>query len=370
LCLEGIVLRTDASANIVDRIYEAAAVPELWPAVLQDLAETVQAFGMHFAHRTVETVTWTMTENMGELTAAYLAGGWNLRPDDRAVLLLNEQYPGFRTESDYWPEDEQEELPLYRDFLIPRGFRASAASFLQGTHDDALLIGLEGFASRASARSAIPVLDGFRPHLARAISLSVQLRQAQLDASMKALDVAGIGAAVVSPDGRLRAVSDRFAERLGEAMSLEGGRLRFADRFLHAQFAEALLAIEVEARSRSIGVAPVDDRAPFAIHLLPLRLGARDVFGWDGVLLLLAEPHNASVPNADLLRLLFDLTPAEARLSRLIGEGRSLAEASRALRIAEATARVHLRSVFLKTGVTRQAELVRLLVGLRPPDLR
>jgi DNA-binding CsgD family transcriptional regulator len=72
---------------------------------------------------------------------------------------------------------------------------------------------------------------------------------------------------------------------------------------------------------------------------------------------------NRVLPNADLLRLLFDLTLAEARIARLLLEGRTLNQAAAAAQIAYATARVHLRSIFAKTGVHRQAELVQLLNG-------
>jgi DNA-binding CsgD family transcriptional regulator len=44
--------------------------------------------------------------------------------------------------------------------------------------------------------------------------------------------------------------------------------------------------------------------------------------------------------------------------------GRTLAQASRRLGIMPQTARTHLKRVFSKTGVTRQAELVRLLLPL------
>jgi DNA-binding CsgD family transcriptional regulator len=44
--------------------------------------------------------------------------------------------------------------------------------------------------------------------------------------------------------------------------------------------------------------------------------------------------------------------------------GRTLAQTSRRLGIRPETARTHLKRVFSKTGVSRQAELVRLLLPL------
>jgi DNA-binding CsgD family transcriptional regulator len=60
----------------------------------------------------------------------------------------------------------------------------------------------------------------------------------------------------------------------------------------------------------------------------------------------------------------FDLTPAETRvLASLLG-GHTLADTAIALRVAGATARTHLENIFSKTGVSRQADLMRLRSGL------
>ncbi|MFK0089125.1 helix-turn-helix transcriptional regulator [Pseudomonas sp. NPDC090755] len=68
---------------------------------------------------------------------------------------------------------------------------------------------------------------------------------------------------------------------------------------------------------------------------------------------------------------LYNLTPAETGLALELANGLSLEEASELLNIRRNTARAHLRSIFSKTGVRRQTELVRILlnsvVALGPP---
>jgi catechol 2,3-dioxygenase-like lactoylglutathione lyase family enzyme len=64
------------------------------------------------------------------------------------------------------------------------------------------------------------------------------------------------------------------------------------------------------------------------------------------------------------LRALFGLTQGEARVATAIFEGMSMREASDALRIAHNTVRVQLARVYEKTGVTRQAELVKMMMRL------
>ncbi|WP_233809918.1 helix-turn-helix transcriptional regulator [Paraburkholderia sp. HP33-1] len=65
----------------------------------------------------------------------------------------------------------------------------------------------------------------------------------------------------------------------------------------------------------------------------------------------------------DILRQLFDFTPAESQLAIELTNGLSLDEAAEKLGIRRNTARAHLRAIFSKAGVTRQSELVRVMLN-------
>ena len=62
----------------------------------------------------------------------------------------------------------------------------------------------------------------------------------------------------------------------------------------------------------------------------------------------------------------FALTVRETAVACLLIEGATLADVARGLDMQVGTVRVHLRSIFAKTGTNRQAELVALLGRLRP----
>ncbi|MBF5007486.1 helix-turn-helix transcriptional regulator [Diaphorobacter caeni] len=68
-------------------------------------------------------------------------------------------------------------------------------------------------------------------------------------------------------------------------------------------------------------------------------------------------------PPVKLAQQLFQLTPAETSLAIQLANGLSLEEAAEALNIRRNTARAHLRSIFSKTGVRRQTELVRIFLN-------
>jgi DNA-binding CsgD family transcriptional regulator len=80
-------------------------------------------------------------------------------------------------------------------------------------------------------------------------------------------------------------------------------------------------------------------------------------------MLVVTPVDRARVASATVLQGLFDLTPAEARVAKDIGEGRSIAEIAAKNGLAVETVRSYLKAVLAKTGLHRQPELVSLLAG-------
>jgi DNA-binding CsgD family transcriptional regulator len=77
------------------------------------------------------------------------------------------------------------------------------------------------------------------------------------------------------------------------------------------------------------------------------------------VVVLIEEPtHAVARPSAAFAKK-YKLSPAEAGLAARLVSGMSLKQAAAAIGVSENTVRSHLKRVFVKTGVRRQAELVR-----------
>lgn len=81
------------------------------------------------------------------------------------------------------------------------------------------------------------------------------------------------------------------------------------------------------------------------------------------VAIFVRDSEGKSEPPMRLAQQLFQLTPAETSLAIQLANGLSLDEASEVLNIRRNTARAHLRSIFSKTGVRRQTELVRIFLN-------
>jgi DNA-binding CsgD family transcriptional regulator len=74
--------------------------------------------------------------------------------------------------------------------------------------------------------------------------------------------------------------------------------------------------------------------------------------------LLFRDPDSAVAPQGASISAVYDLSPAEGRLVAQLVAGDSLTEAARRAGISLNTAKTQLKSVFARTGFTRQAQLV------------
>jgi DNA-binding CsgD family transcriptional regulator len=80
-------------------------------------------------------------------------------------------------------------------------------------------------------------------------------------------------------------------------------------------------------------------------------------------LVRIIEPHSGSTLTANH-GALFDLTPRELQIAEALLHGHSLESLASVLGISRNTARVHVQSLFHKTGMNRQVDLVHLLADI------
>ena len=78
-------------------------------------------------------------------------------------------------------------------------------------------------------------------------------------------------------------------------------------------------------------------------------------------ILAIVDPDEHREPALFLLRQMFDLTAAEARVALCLTRGLETREIAAAHKVAEGTIRTQLKSLFTKTGTNRRAQLVAFL---------
>ena len=79
-------------------------------------------------------------------------------------------------------------------------------------------------------------------------------------------------------------------------------------------------------------------------------------------IVFVGDPEAREDTDEELLRMLYGLSDAEARVAALLVRAKSVKEVSEGLQVSLNTVRTHLKRIFEKTGTRRQAELVQLVL--------
>lgn len=106
-----------------------------------------------------------------------------------------------------------------------------------------------------------------------------------------------------------------------------------------------------------------DMKLAVRLHAASSLDGLRDALPNAYLALVAWNPWDTPQLDGQVLRELFRLTPREAELALALALGASPRQAAEELQVSVETARTYLRRIFRKTGVARQADLVRLVVS-------
>lgn len=378
--------------RLVNLIYEGAVDPRAWPGIVQTVAAYVGA-------------------PMGRLFTPFVEperGPFDIAAGipEPAVRQWRAQYAGhdlwaqaavardcFRegrvlTDSDLVPEGEFARSVIYREHLAQLGIGRMCSGIVFDRRSPAVLpTQFSAFRELAAQRFGDEERRRMRwvlPHLSRALGVLYRLRDAEqkVAASLAALDRLATGVMLLDAAGAV-AHLNREAERIvAEADGLAlgpdgGGEARLAVQDAGAQ--EALRTVLESVLNPALGdakhfcasveVRRPSGRPPFVLQLAPLpeEAGFAGRAGPAVAIVFVTDPAAPHRFDPKLLRQVYGVTPAEARLAERLHAGDTLAAAAARRGIGEETARTQLRGLFAKTGTHRQSDLMRLLISLASP---
>jgi DNA-binding CsgD family transcriptional regulator len=270
---------------------------------------------------------------------------------------------------------------FYNDWLHPQGVEDLLAAKVTDVGGRGIL----AFAVPARLGSfdadAVRLVKLLVPHLQLAVRTHRHLHGLilQRDGALAALDL--LARPILFVDRAARVVlANRAAERLlDEADGLSsdhGGGLRTATMEQTAQLRRLIAQAGGLVCDPAFGGSLLLDRPsgalPFVVTVMPPLapegqsvLPVREA----GAIVLVATQSDDVSVSQQVLQSVFELTPAEARVTQVLLRGGGIKAAARTLGIAPSTVRTHLLRVFAKTGTARQAELVRRLghLAVTPP---
>ncbi|NQD73583.1 LuxR C-terminal-related transcriptional regulator [Pseudomonas sp. CM27] len=211
----------------------------------------------------------------------------------------------------------------------------------------------------------------FLPHLRRALQVHNLLDRSESlsDLYSQAISRLSVATLVLDESGSVLRVNPVAQDILASAdgLKLVGGRLeatypsdnRELQRLIRAAFSpDAPKSAEAMSVTRPSGLVNLG----LVVESIP-SLDWAEEKGKPAALVYIRDAASKSLASEVVTKQLFNLTRAETALAMELANGLSLEEAAEVLNIRRNTARAHLRSIFSKTGVRRQTELVRILLN-------
>lgn len=222
----------------------------------------------------------------------------------------------------------------------------------------------------------VKLMSGLVPHLQQALRTQDKLA-ALADSAVElagALEVVRHGIIITAGEHiviNLNSAAERIV-RAEDGLCIRSGRIAAtttrAEQELHCAIQKALAVDRSAVRTgRSLTCCRPSGKRPYVIHVLPSNRRDDDQpLRQPMAMVLIIDPEDEPEPTAALLRRLYHLTEAEAQVALHVMHGSDLKQIAEELSISWTTVRTHLQHVFDKTDTHRQADLVRLLIGLSP----
>jgi DNA-binding CsgD family transcriptional regulator/PAS domain-containing protein len=364
------------TADLVRSIYEACLEPARWREAMAQIATAVGSHGGHLmlwderrAAPLFNLDVGVGSPDAGRLYEAYY-GGIDPRRQYAMARPVGEWNPCHRICDDKVVAGNE----FYQDYLIPTvGCRYMAGVRLAAEDGLHAMLAIGRRADRRAVpfeESELRLLRALTPHLRLAVRMQSRIGRLENETALReeALDLLTMAVFIVDRDSAVR-----YANAAADALLNDPqGPVRSRSGRLQARIARqsAVLDGAVKAavdRGEGGGLAlSAGQRGACHCVVVPLgpRLQSTSMWQRPTALLLVSNAAPGCVVDRKLLQALFRLTPSEARLAAGLAGGRTLEAVAAESAVSILTVRAHLRAVFVKVGVNRQADLLALLERL------
>lgn len=362
--------------RLIGDIYDAALGSSRWPDVLAQIASFVggQAAGL------------LSKDSVSKYGNVYYQSG----VDPYYVELYSDVYWKFDPVArlaeceigqivsvpDLMSYDEFRAGRFFREWAQPQGWIDAANAILEKTATScAYLTVLRNVASGMVDDELRRRMQLVVPHVRRAVRTGRVIDLTQAEAATYADILDGLSPAIFLVDSDGLIVHGNAASRSllvkGELLRANNGRLSASDTQVDQALHNALVAAgtssdeEISGKSTAISLrAKTGER--YIANVLPLTAGERRKTGPASTAvaaLFVRKAELETAPPSEIIKKTYKLTPTELRVLLAIVNVGGVRQVAGNLGVADTTIKTHLGRLFEKTGVSRQADLVKLVAG-------
>lgn len=361
-------------SRLLDRIYQAALDPLVWPSAMQGISDAVGSGLSGLVVLNKRSGTFPLTagdprnaaEAIEDYTRHYahideLRGYARSRPAGEVTVTADVS------------RDLLRRSQCYNDFYVRWDLKHFVGSYLvnDSTCEASLVVYRSDSEGGEYSQDEVATIQLLVPHVTRALEVSRRLHvtSAETRQLYDALDMVGQGVVLLDRRGAVTwmnaAASDLVKNDDGIGVDPHGLRIDdSAAMNMVRRVAGGAGASSLElAEGCHVAAARPSGRAPYRIMAAPIRPALDCGFSpHTAAIVFIADPTRVSRRSRTALQALYGLTPVEAEMAGSLAEGKSIQEFAAERQISIETVRTHLKRVMQKTGTHKQAQLVTLLL--------
>ena len=373
--------RQDIFERVLGSLHEATLDDSLWPAASALIDEACGSTGNGLV------VCQRFGDNVGIAHAGFFHRGQPCEDLQREYVevyhQLDERVPRLRQMPDsqlvhvrsLFTEEELKTSPVFNELLFRMGARNGLNVRLDGPAGCHIFWGTaDPFGSADWAPDQIDMMRRLLPHIRHFVWVRRALEGAEAMAGSLTglLDNTRIGIIHLDDHGRIVELNDRALGILRQP-----GGLSEKEGFLSAwlpdddAILQKLLTGALPASGRNVptgGATAVRRLSPLTslvVHVSPLAADRQGFsLGRLGAVVLVADPMNRPRISPGLIARVLGLTRGESRVAAMLAEGKTVAEIALATGRQKSAIYWFLRQVYRKLGISRQVDLVRLVLSL------
>lgn len=362
----------------LETVYDCVLEPENWTAALHQINALTGADSSAFHWGDIPTRTALESYHVG-MSPAFLdalrqnAIFWAMQVDAFSWKMGTVYHL-----SDLLSREEFENGRFYREVIVPH--RQCDYMAINPVNDGRRLASLSVNTSTDTGvfpPRAVEMLRLLAPHITKAAKLSAafDLKTLQAKVLEKTLDTLSSGVLLLNAQGQA-IYSNAMAQRLLHdhgGIRLAQGKLVIKDTTAEDAFNTTLATLRNLATAKEQPPATIaipNDATPLIMTVLPIETGRRKglLGAFEATVAVFIQNMTALPPlPSEAFGTLYGFTPAETKVTMALLQGFSTADIADILGIAEGTVRTHIKSILSKTGTTRQAELVQVLMRAMSP---
>jgi DNA-binding CsgD family transcriptional regulator/PAS domain-containing protein len=352
--------------RILENLYAGTLDDALWNRALVEVADTVRAAGAYLFAVNPATGVVLRDENHRvdpSVSEAYCRY-WTYQDMRRKPFLEAEVGVPQTEESLQIPNLRS--TALFNDFLLAVDHPHFMPVWLRKSDTKMVALSFQGTRKRGPfERRDTEQLRRLSPHISRALEIRDRLERVQIRAHTlsRSLDTLSFGVAVLDSTGKLLEANaiarDLFREDCGICYKSDG------TVYLRGSAGSELhhwISTGMPPARRVDGLLHISQAVGPPLSVLVSPLPAQSVSWISGDprwLLLFFDPSRQIRLSTELIARDLCITNSEAAIVAMVVAGNTLKESALCLGISEHTARSQIKSVFRKTDIRSQADLVR-----------